>query len=88
MVSYKYSHEGELPYEHFNYSPNIRGMGVGIAHHLYSTDPKEWETFKADAIAIIRLLHGSGEKDLCWTGIKDSKQYFDALHELADNLRK
>lgn len=66
---------------------NIYGMGAAIATHLPQTDPALWERFKGAAINSITALHGSGEKDLAHSGRKDSRQYFEALHDFAGVLR-
>lgn len=75
-------------YERQNTNRNVIGHGAAVAHHLHATDPKEWERFKQEAIDIVRALYGSGAKDLGHIGRKDTRSYFDALHDLADTLHK
>lgn len=67
--------------------PNVLGYGAGIAHHLHSTNPEEWQRFIGDAIAVVGGLYGYGDKGMVPGGEKDSRQLFDWLHAFAEDLR-
>jgi hypothetical protein len=83
---------GEMVYEASclaaGHKPNVSGMGAGYAQHVDRSDPEAWKRFMGAAITAIRHLHGSGEKDMARVGSTDSHQYFNALHDFADDLRK
>lgn len=79
----------QLNYEQSpNFAPNLIGGIYGYTYvHVSEQDPETFERAKAAAIDVLTAWHGSGEKDLAHVGEKDSRQYFDAVHDFAARMR-
>ena len=70
------------------YRANIRGLGAAQAQHLDDTNPELWERFKGEAVAVLTAMHGTGEKGLPLDAPKDSRAYFNEMHDFAARIRE
>lgn len=69
-------------------SSDQRPYGYLQAVRLQEIDNDQWKKWIGTAIDIITALHGSGEKDLSNSGIRDPASYFNALADFAEVRRR